>query len=200
MSRARIYNFEPEYLARLETDMWITYYDRQVIRLFRLSVQLLREQMGFDGWQALFNAYRLTRAAFVFKRGKGREDYRLALKWLRPFYRSLQRQVGAKWNPDIMADYELEWWIVHRHDFDPAQTASLEAALSDLCGALYNLPAIHLRDYSRYRAEAMLISDRNVNARARGEKTPPDWESVNRSLYSSYGSLSEELKRVRTGP
>ncbi len=198
MKQTRIYDFDPTQLAATETAMWRAYYDRRVLALFRLSVRLLQEQLTFSLPMALYNAYRLTRAAFVFKRGRGREDYRKALGWLVPFYRSAYRHLDARWNPELVADLELEWWIIHRHDFGPGQTAKLEHSLADLCAALYYIPIEELADYARHRAQAMILSDTLVQAREKGLAVEPDWLAIHTKLELSYTALSNCLKQVRS--
>lgn len=193
MKTARIFDFKPERLAQTETAMWQAYYDRQPARLFNLSVRLLQEQLGFSKSQALFNAYRLTRAAFAFKRGRTHPEYEQALRWLVPFYHATHRRLKARWSPQAVAESELEWWIIHRHDFEPGQTANLEKALSKLCAQLYQLPEAGLTEYAHWRAEAMLLTDLGIRARERGEPVTPDWAAVEACLEKSYRALSDRL-------
>ena len=196
MKTARIFDFEPDKLARTETAMWQAYYDRRPAKLFRLSVRLLQEQLGYGRARALYNAYRLTRAAFAFKVGRSRLDYEKALRWLVPFYQETHRLVKARWNPQEVAESELEWWIIHRHDFQPGQTASLEKALAKLCGLVYHLPESELSNYAHYRAEAMLLTDEGVRARENGENFKPQWSAIRAYLEKSYRDLSERLNRT----
>lgn len=195
MRTPRLFDFEPARLARTETAMWQAYYDRKPAKLFRLSVRLLQEQLGYGRARAFYNAYRLTRAAFAFKVGRSRIDYEKALRWLVPFYQETHRMVKARWNPQEVAESELEWWIIHRHDFQPGQTANLEKALAKLCGLVYHLPESELSGYARYRAEAMLLTDEGVRARERGEKVTPQWSAIREYLEKSYRDLSERLNR-----
>lgn len=197
LKTTRIFDFEPDRLAQTETAMWEAYYDRRPAKLFSLSVRLLQEQLGFSRGQALFNAYRLTRAAFVFKRGRNRPEYEQALRWLGPFYHTTHRHLKAGWNVQTVAESELEWWIIHRHDFEPGQTANLEKALTKLCALLYELPEADLTEYSRYRAEAMLLSDQGVRARESGEPVTPDWPVIQTYLEQSYRALSDRLHQNR---
>lgn len=197
MKNARIFDFEPDRLARTETAMWQAYYDRRPAKLFSLSVRLLQEQLGFSPAQALFNAYRLTRAAFAFKRGRSRPEYERALRWLVPFYRITHERLNARWNPQEVAESELEWWIIHRHDFEPGQTANLEKALAKLCAMVYHLPEAELADFAYYRAEAMLLTDQGVRAREKGETVTPEWLAIRELLEKSYRSLSDRLRETQ---
>ncbi len=196
MKTARIFDFEPVRLAQTETAMWQAYYDRRPAKLFGLSVRLLQEQLGFNPAVALYNAYRLTRAAFAFKLGQSRPEYEKALRWLVPFYQTAHRRVKARWNPQEVAESELEWWIIHRHDFQPGQTANLEKALAKLCSLVYHLPEADLVGYARYRAEAMLFTDEDVRARERGETVTPHWNVIRDNLEKSYQALSDRLNQT----
>jgi lipopolysaccharide heptosyltransferase II len=196
MRTARIFDFEPERLAHTETAMWQAYYDRRPVRLFGLSVRLLQEQLGFNPMVAFYNAYRLTRAAFAFKMGRTRPEYEKALRWLVPFYRTTHHRVKARWNPLEVAESELEWWIIHRHDIQPGQTANLEKALAKLCGLVYHLPEADLAEYAHYRAEAMLLTDEGVRARERGEAVTPRWRVIREYLEKSYQALSDRLEQT----
>ncbi len=193
--RARIYDFEPLQVAATETAMWEAYYDRRPLKLFRLSLQLLREQMAFGPPSGLLNGYRLTKAAFVFKRGRERADYNKALPWLRAFYRSLHNRVNGQWDPVAVAALELEWWIIHRHDFGPGQTSKLEKSLCLLCATLYHVPENELDKYAEHRAIAMLLTDAGNQARVPGEPGGPDWPQIQTHLEKSYAALSDCLKQ-----
>jgi hypothetical protein len=196
--KARIYDFDPAELADIETEMWRAYYDKRVVALFRLSLRLLREQLGFDHLQTLVGSYRLTVAAFVFKRGKTRADYRKALRWLIPFYRDACERLNGKWSPQKVAELELEWWIIHRHDFGHGNTDKLETALAELCGTLYNLPVAQLTEYAHHRAAAMLISDEGLRRKERGEPGGADWAGIRAELLACFSSLHGKLEAKRT--
>src|SRR5205085_5930209 len=70
-----IRRFDPDEVARLETAMWRSYYDRRRLRLFFQLGELLRTQYRFPFWQSQRVAYHAARAAFVFKDGHSRADY-----------------------------------------------------------------------------------------------------------------------------
>jgi hypothetical protein len=192
--KAREYKFDPVVLADLETEMWRAYYDKQVLALFRLSLRVMREQLTSNPLQTLIGSYRLTAAAFVFKRGKERADYRKALRWLVPFYRAVGERRNGNWSSETVADLELEWWIIHRHAFGPGNTAKLETALAEYCALLYNLPVEEVAEYAFHRAVAMLISDEGLHRKRRGEPGASDWEAIRAELLKSYSSLHEKLK------
>lgn len=192
--QSRIYDFEPQALAQLETAMWRAYYDKRVLALFKLSLHMLQEQLGFSLPQALVGAYRLTAAAFVFKRGKKRADYVKALRWLVPFYKKAQQVHNGQWQAEEVARLELEWWIIHRHEFGPGNTAKLESGLAQLASQLYHIPVRNLQNYGEYRAQAMLISDGINQRKNNGEVFEPNWKGIETALYQSFSSLSQQIQ------
>src|SRR6266516_5453093 len=66
--------FDPDEVARLETAMWRSYYDKQRVRLFNQMTELLRTQYHMTPVKSNLVAYYAANAAFVFKEGKQRSD------------------------------------------------------------------------------------------------------------------------------
>src|SRR3979490_1083658 len=71
--------FDPDEVARLETAMWRSYYEKQRLQLFNQLAELLRSQYGMSQLGSNQVAYYGANAAFVFKQGKQRSDYEKAL-------------------------------------------------------------------------------------------------------------------------
>jgi hypothetical protein len=78
--------FDPNEVARLETAMWRSYYEKQRVRLFNQMTELLRSQYHMTPVKSNVVAYYAAHAAFVFKDGKERADYEKALPDLIKFY------------------------------------------------------------------------------------------------------------------
>src|SRR5205085_12495088 len=70
--------FDPDNTARLETDMWRSYYDKERLRLFNELAVLLRQQYHMPLLRSYVVAFRAAKAAFVFKDGTNRSDYERA--------------------------------------------------------------------------------------------------------------------------
>src|SRR5213075_204044 len=85
----RLREFDPDEVARLETAMWRSYYQKQRVRLFNEATELLRTQYHLTPVKSNVVAYYAANAAFVFKEGKQRSDYEKALPDLIKFYSSL---------------------------------------------------------------------------------------------------------------
>src|SRR5438552_15091686 len=71
--------FDPNEVARLETAMWRSYYEKQRVRLFNQMTELLRSQYHMTPVKSNVVASYAAHAAFVFKDGKHRADHEKAL-------------------------------------------------------------------------------------------------------------------------
>jgi hypothetical protein len=76
---SKMRDFNADEVARLETAMWRSYYDRQQVKLFNQMTELLRSQYNLPLVRSNVVAYEAARAAFVFKDGHNRADYEKAL-------------------------------------------------------------------------------------------------------------------------
>src|SRR5436853_462395 len=97
--RTTLRDFDPDEVARLETEMWRSYYSRQRVRLFNEMSELLRTQYRLPLWRSNAVAYRAAKAAFVFKDGHSRADYERALPNLVSFYESIREVSDTDFDP-----------------------------------------------------------------------------------------------------
>jgi len=155
---ADLRQFDPEEVARLDTQMWRSYYDKQRLKLFRELALLLRQQYHLPLLRSYVVGLHAAKAAFVFKDGNSRSDYERALPDLFDYYGALRKVSTTPFDVDRAARLELEWWIVHR-ERKSRPTGDLDRALADLAAEFYQLPAVRFSDHARYRAEAMVIRD-----------------------------------------
>lgn len=175
--------FDPIDVARLDTEMWRSYYDRRPVLLFGQLIQLMRKQYNASWINATRMAYYAGKAAFVFKEGKSRPDYEKALPLLTNYFTLLQRQSTEPFSVKEAARTELEWWIVHRQRKQYGRTA-LEKALSDEMAVIYHQPAQVFMPYARYRTEAMYIRD--TRAETPEGVSNADWQRINQLLDTSW--------------
>lgn len=183
--RTSLRDFDPDEVARLETEMWRSYYSRQRVRLFNEMAQLLRKQYRLPLWRSNAVAYRAAKAAFVFKDGHSRADYERALPDLLSFYNSIREVSDTDFDPERAARLELEWWIVHRERAAHAP-GDLDRALASLASEIYRVPAERLMEHARLRAEAMEIRDSKAE---QGGVTEQDWKRIDELLQQSWRSL-----------
>jgi hypothetical protein len=188
-------DFDPDELARLETRMWKAYYRRQPARLFVLLVRALRAQAQVSWPRALKASLLLTRAAAGFARSSGDYD-RFAPDIVRGY-----RTLGLPDHVDVeaVARHELRWWVVRREQGLSAGAAAGNA-ITDLYGALYDVPRDLVAEAGRLRGMAAEVRDRGASADPDGPAGPGTsyWPEVARLLRDSYRNLRAVLDATPT--
>ena len=187
---AHLREFDADEVARLETAMWRSYYEKERVQLFNQLSKLLRTQYDMPLVRSNQVAYYAANAAFVFKKGKQRSDYEEALPDLAKFYHSLRNMSDIPFDADRAARLELEWWIIHR-ERAKHPPGDLERALAELQAEIYGVPIERLREHGRLRAEAMTIRDTKADA---GDVTEADWAKIDELLHQSWRSLAAAVK------
>src|SRR5256714_2637020 len=182
--------FDPNEVARLETAMWRSYYEKQRVRLFNQLTELLRSQYHMTPVKSNLVAYYAANAAFVFKEGKQRSDYEKALPDLIKFYTYVRNMSDIDFDVHKAAKLELEWWIIHRQRAQHAP-GDLDRALAELQAELYRVPVERVMEHGRLRAEAMTVRD--TKAETTGV-TEEDWAKINELLRQSWRSLAQAVK------
>lgn len=182
--------FDPDEVARLETAMWRSYYEKRRLSLFNQLAELLRTQYHMPRARSNLVAYYAADAAFVFKEGAQRSDYEKALPGLVKFYSAIRKTSDIPFDEDRAARLELEWWIIHRQRAQHAP-GDLEKALADLQAEIYHVPVDRLREHGHLRAEAMTIRDTKAES---GGVTEADWARINELLKESWRSLAKAVK------
>jgi hypothetical protein len=182
--------FDPDEVARLETAMWRSYYDRRRLPLFGQLVALLQGQFHLQPLRAVALAGLAARAAAVFQVGASHDDYRRALPYLERYYAGIRAASEVPFDPRRAAELELAWWIVHR-EVDDHPPGDLEAALADLAAELYQVPAERLGVHAARRAEAMTIRDRT--SRREIGVLDDDWDRIEAVLWVAWKALADEV-------
>ncbi len=183
--QTKLREFDPQAVARIETAMWRSYYDKERLALFTQLAELMRSQYRMTLVRSNEAAYQAARAAFVFKEGKQRADYEQALPNLRNFYRDIRAQSDTPFDVERAAKLELEWWIIHRQRAQQ-KDGDLARSLAELQAELFQLPAERFAEHARLRAEAMLIRDDKAAA---GGVSEADWRRIDELLHQSWQSL-----------
>lgn len=183
--------FDSNEVARLETAMWRSYYEKQRLRLFNQLTELLRSQYHMTPVKSNVVAYYASHAAFVFKDGKERADYEKALPDLIKFYSYLHHMSDIDFDVYKTAKLELEWWIIHRQRAQHAPE-DLARALAELQAEIYRVPVDRVMEHGRLRAEAMTIRDTKAE---QGGVTEADWAKINELLKQSWSSLAQAVKQ-----
>jgi hypothetical protein len=188
---ANLRQFDAGEVARLETAMWRSYYERQPIHLFFQLAELLRTQYDAPFLRSNVIAYQAARAAFLFKDGKVRPDYERALPALVRYYAAIRRMSDTPFDVSRVARLELEWGIVHR-ERQRYPPGTLDRSLAELQQALYDMPVQQFAEHGRLRAEAMLLRDEKWDS---GRMSESDWALIRELLQLSWSSLSNAVNR-----
>lgn len=183
-------DFDPNEVARLETDMWRSYYAKQRLKLFNQLAELMRSQYGMPFATSNAVAYQAAQAAFVFKEGRKREDYEKALPNLVKFYQAIHDGADVDFDVERAAKLELEWWIIHRQR-DKFKPGDLDRSLAELPAEIYRVPVERLMEHARLRQEAMTIRDKRAED---GGVTGADWQKIEELLRASWQSLFDAVK------
>ena len=187
---AHLREFDADEVARLETAMWRSYYEKERVQLFNQLSKLLRTQYDMPLVRSNQVAYYAANAAFVFKKGKQRSDYEAALPDLVKFYQSLRNISDIPFDVDRAARLELEWWIIHR-ERAKHPPGDLAHALAELQAEIYRIPIERLLEHGRLRAEAMTLRDTKADT---GGVTEADWAKIDELLHQSWRSLAAAVK------
>jgi hypothetical protein len=182
---SKLRDFDPNEVARLETEMWRSYYAKERVKLFNQLAELMRSQYHMPFATSNAVAYQAARAAFVFKDGKQREDYEKALPYLIKFYQAIRDGSDIPFDVERAAKLEVEWWIVHRQRARH-EPGDLDRALAELPAEVYRVPVEKMMEHARLRGEAMTIRDRRAEA---GSVSEEDWKEIEELLRASWQSL-----------
>jgi hypothetical protein len=177
--------FDSEEVARLDTDMWRSYYDKERLKLFNQLAVLLRRQYHMPMIRSYVVAFRAAKAAFVFKDGTNRADYERALPDLIAYYAAIRKISKTPFDVERAARLELEWWIVHR-ERNRLPAGALDHALADLAAEIYQMPAQRFAEHAHYRADAMVMRDDLAEGTGVSDR---DWETIHALLRRSWNSL-----------
>jgi len=189
--RHSLRQFDPHAVARLETEMWRSYYGRNRLKLAEELVELLREQYHLPFWKSVVGAEHAARAAAVFQDGHNRAEYERALPDLVSYYALIHDCGEEPFLVEKTAKRELEWWIIHRERAQRPRT-DLDRSLADLQAEIYQQPQEQFAEHARARAEAMLIRDDRQEA---GVVTEQDWSRIGALLDTSWSSLQRAVSR-----
>lgn len=191
-SRNSLRQFNPTKVARLETAMWRSYYEKKPVLLFWQLATGLRQQFHAPFWRSFVLGFQATKAAFVFKQSnKSKGSAEQVLPDLIGYYTSIQELSVETFDVSKVAQLELNWWIVHRRR-DRYSYGDLANALVNTSAALYNQPATSFTTYGRLRADAMQMCDQ-VRNHPNGA-TEADWLRIETLLNQAWGSFYQAVQ------
>jgi hypothetical protein len=154
--------FDPLRLAHLEKENYVAYYQKNWLKLLRVSVGMVQESFVLSLPQAVYGAYLVARAEMAFAPFPDNNVPR-AEAIMRRFFTFVKNIHGVDLDVDKAARLEINWWSVHRKLFGQAENQELVDAVAAAFAAAYNLPLEKVRQAAYHRAQGMLQSDLWVN-------------------------------------
>jgi hypothetical protein len=180
----------PRKLAHYEKENYVAYYEKDWLKLLRMSVGMVKELFGLSWLQAIYVAYLMARAEIAFAPFPN-NDIPLAEAYVRRFYRFIKNLHGEEFDVERATKLEVNWWSIHRKLFGNPENQELVAALTSLYEEVYGAESGKFKEAAYQRAMGMLYSDLWVN-----EGKPagsPLLTQEEEALYQGYRALKEAI-------
>jgi hypothetical protein len=185
-----IRNFDPRKVAHYEKENYVAYYQKDWLKLFRVSVAMVKEAFALSWLQAIYAAYLIARAE-IAAAPFPENDIPLAETYMRRFYQFIKNTHHENFDVEQAAKLEVNWWSIHRKLFGNAENQELVEALKCLYEEIYGADLEKFKEAAYQRAMGMLYSDLWVN-----EGKPagsPLLIKEEEALYQGYAALKEAI-------
>jgi hypothetical protein len=187
-----IRNLDPRKLAHYEKENYVAYYEKDWLKLLRVSVGMVKESFGLSWMQAIYGAYLIARAEIAFAPFPN-NDIPLAEAYVKHFYQFIKKVHNEDFDVERATKLEVNWWSIHRRLFGNAENQELVDALTCLYEEIYGAESQKFKEAACQRAMGMLYSDLWVN-----EGKPagsPLLIKEEEALYQGYKALKEAINR-----
>jgi hypothetical protein len=185
-----IRNLDPRKLAHYEKENYVAYYQKDWLKLLRVSVGMVKEAFGLSGLQAIYGAYLIARAEIAFAPFPNNDIPRTEA-YVRRFYQFIKQVHNEDFDIERAVKLEVHWWGVHRRLFGNAENQELVEALKCLYEEVYGADSEKFQEAAYQRAKGMLYSDLWVN---QGKPIgSPLLVQEEAALYQGYRALKEAI-------
>lgn len=185
-----IRNLDPRKLARYEKENYVAYYEKEWLKLIRVSVGMVKEAFGLSWLQAVYGAYLVARAEIAFAPFPN-NDIPLTESYVRRFYQFIKNIHKENFDIERATKLEVSWWSVHRRLFGDAENQELIEALACLYEEIYGAQLEKFKEAAYHRAMGMLYSDLWVNEGKPANS--PLLVKEEEALYQGYKALKEAI-------
>src|SRR5919106_3230532 len=131
-----IRNLDPRKLAHYEKENYVAYYEKDWLKLLRVSIGMVKESFALSWLQAVYAAYLVARAEIAFAPFPN-NDTPLAETYMRRFYQFIKKVHKEDFDPAQAATLDVHWWGIHRRLFGNAENQELVDALTCLYQEVY---------------------------------------------------------------
>jgi len=185
MTESDITQFDYKKVAKLDTDMWLSYsaVNRNSARLFIRALKLIKYQLQFSWLVTIKLAYYAGMAAASYRLKIGKENYPRALNNLTKLFRTVSNHSLQPFNYKKAAELELEWWDIQR--YPEKYSKGLDQSLSENMATVFNVSSKKTSDYGLYRAKALALlhhHDKKLNEGELSELLLKAWKSLHDSI------------------
>ena len=185
-----IRNLDPRKLAHYEKENYVAYYQKDWLKLLRVSVGMVKEAFGLSWLQAIYGAYLIARAEIAFAPFPN-NDIPLTEAYVRRFYQFIKNVHREEFDIERAVKLEVHWWGVHRKLFGNPENQELVEALQCLYEEVYGAESKKFQEAASQRALGMLYSDLWVN---QGKPVDsPLLAQEEEALYQGYRALKEAI-------
>ena len=182
--------FDPRKLAHYEKENYVAYYQKDWLKLLRVSIGLVKESFGLSLMQAIYAAYLVARAEISFAPFPD-NDIPKAEAYMRRFYQFIKNIHREEFDVTRAAMLEVNWWSVHRKLFGNAENQELVETLKSLYAEAYSIEPAKAGEAASLRAKGMLYSDLWVNVGKPADS--PLLMQEEEALYNSYATLKKVI-------
>jgi hypothetical protein len=185
-----IHNLDPRKLAYYEKENYVSYYQKDWLKLLRASVGMVKEAFGLSWLQAIYGAYLVARAEIAFAPFPNNDIPRTEA-YVKRFYQFIKNVHHEDFNIERATKLEVNWWGIHRKLFGNKENQELVEALRCLYEEIYGAESEKLQEAAYQRAQGMLYSDLWVN---QGKPVgSPLLVKEEEALYQGYKALKEAI-------
>jgi hypothetical protein len=185
-------NFDPRKVAHYEKENYVAYYQKDWLKLLRVSVGMIGEAFALSLPRAIYGAYLIARAEIAFAPFPN-NDIPKTEAYVKRFYQFIKKVHREDFDVERATRLEVNWWGVHRKLFGKAENQELVDALAKLYSETYGTVSPKMQEAAQERALGMLYSDLWVNA-GKPEGSPLLVQEEE-ALYKSYVALKEAISQ-----
>lgn len=185
-----------EEIARNEVQVWKAYYKQDVEGIKQSVSKFLQDQYRVILNSDMIDVY--TRAVFVFAKTDQKASQEVYQKTVFPLlseaFKTIRSGSSLSFNPDLLAQAELAWWVARRQD-ESCNVENVGQLMQESYRLLYGGKREDYARTSLLRAMAARYRDLSHDTFSEGIKEE-DWTTVETILVRAYQALPLIEKRI----